>query len=395
MPRLASFPPDSTIRFDGAPFAARAGEPLAGTLLAAGRAILARSPKYHRPRGAFCLSGSCGGCAVRVGGLPSRRACRTACFDGLVAEAQNAFPDARHDLLGAVDLATPRGLDHHRLGTSSVLASRVAVAVARRLAGVGRLPDAGAAPPRPGPPEEEDVDALVVGAGPAGLAAAEALAEAGRRIVLADGAPAPGGRLRGRLGARGDPDLAWAASVVRSVAAAGGEIAIGAEVVGLWHDGGAPLALLHAEGPPARVRLVRARAVVLCTGGHPVPLAIAGGDRPGVLAARGVAVLLAEHGIVPGARAALVGAGEEAERLAPALAAAGMEVASAPSAARGRIVGRARARALALPGRRIACDTVVVAGPPAPARRARARARRADRVGRSPRRARAAGGPAR
>lgn len=365
MPRLPGFPADVTVRLDGAPHVARAGEPLAAALLADGVAILGRSPKYHRPRGAFCLAGSCGGCLVRVDGLPSRRACRTPCRDGLAAGTQNAIPGASHDLLGVVDLATPRGLDHHRLGTSSPLAARAAVAVTRRLSGVGRLPD-GSTPPLPAPGEEE-VDALVIGAGPAGLAAAEALAEAGRRVLVADGAPAPGGRLRARLGAAGAPDLAWATAVVARIRATGGEVATGTEVAGLWHDGGAPLALLARDGPGAPPRLVRPRAIVLCTGGHPLPPAIPGGDRPGVLAGRGVAILLAEHGVVPGARAAVLGDGPEAERLAAALHQAGCEARGvAPREAR-RLAGRRRVRAVILPGASIRCDTVVVVAPPAPA----------------------------
>ncbi len=367
MPRLAGFAADATVRLDGAAYRARAGEPLASALLAAGVVVLGRSPKYHRARGAFCLAGSCGGCLLRVDGLPSRRACRMACHDGLAAETQNAFPDARHDVLGAVDLVTPRGLDHHRLGTSSVVGSRAAVLLTRRLSGVGRLPGSAALPPRPAPPAEEEIDTLVVGAGPAGLAAAEALAEAGRRVLVADGAPAPGGRLRARLGAPREPDLAWAAGIAARVAAAGGEIAAGVEVAGLWHDGGSPLALLHSDGRAARVRLVRPRTIVLCTGGHPLPPAIPGGDRPGVVAGRGVAVLLFDHGVAPGARAAVLGAGPEAERLAAALGSAGCAATIVTSAEGGRIAGRVRVRGLVLPGGRIRCDTVAVAAPPAPA----------------------------
>ena len=364
MPRLAGFPTDATIRFDGASIPARRGEPVAAALLAADRPLVSRSAKYHRPRGPFCLADSCAGCFVRSDGLPNRRACRIACRDGLEIESQNAFPGARHDLLGAVDLATPRGLDHHRLATWSLLANRIAVALARRLSGVGRLPSAATLHAARPPPREERFDALVVGAGPAGLAAAEALADAGRRVVVADEAPAAGGRLRARLGAPGDPDLAWAGAVVRRVSAAGGEVATGTCVAGLWHDGGEPLALLDVDG---RLRLVRARAIVLAPGGHPQPLAAPGGDRPGILAGRGVAILLAEHGVVPGARAAIVGEGEDAERLALTLARAGMEVTRAPSAEGGALAGRSRVRALALPSRRIACDTLVVATPPAPA----------------------------
>jgi sarcosine oxidase subunit alpha len=360
MPRLVSFPTAVTIRIDGTPYPARVGEPVVAALMAAGTMTLGRSPKYHRPRGAFCLSGSCAGCLLRIDGLPSRYACRAGCREGLSGESQNAFPDARHDLLGIVDLATPRGLDHHHLGTSSALAARAAVAFSRRLSGVGRPPDAAATFPAPLPPSETDVDALVIGAGPAGLGAAEALAEAGRTVLVADSGSAPGGRLRSRLEPPPAPGAEWAAAVTDAVSGAGGELGAGTEVVGLWHDGDAPLALLHSEGPPLRLRLVRPRVIVLCTGARPVPPAIPGGDRPGVLSGRGVATLLAEHGVVPGQRIVVAGAAPETERLSGVLVDAGAEAIGLPSLEGARLAGRSRVRAVLRGGRRLPCDTVVV-----------------------------------
>ncbi len=363
MARLPGFAPDCTILLDGHPVAARAGEPVAAALLAAGKVLVSRSAKYHRPRGAFCLAGACGTCLVRAGGLPSQRACRTPCRDGLAIETQNAVPNARHDLLGAIDPLTPRGLDHHHLATWSTVANRAAVAVARRLAGLGRLPDAAALPlaraAEPGP--EEAWDALVVGAGPAGLAAAEALAEAGRRVLLADREPAPGGRLRCRLEPAGAPDLAWAARVAARVRAAGGEVVAATAVLGLWHDGGAPLALLEEDGPPVRVRLVRPARIAICTGGTPQPLAIPGGDRPGVFGARGLAVALAEHGVVPGAHALVVPDGGDARALGAALERAGMTVDVGVDVTGGRVLGRGRVRGVRLAYGVLACDTIAVA----------------------------------
>ncbi|WP_242344516.1 2Fe-2S iron-sulfur cluster-binding protein [Anaeromyxobacter terrae] len=368
MPRLPTFDPDCTIFLDGEAVPARRGEPVAAALLAHGRPLVSRSAKYHRPRGAFCLTGSCGSCLVRAGGLPNQRACRTPCQDGLAVETQNALPTAQHDLLGAIDLVYPRGLDHHHLMTWNGLANHAAVAFSRRLAGLGTLPDVGALPAEgSAPATEERFDALVVGAGPAGLAAAEALAEAGRRVLVADAEPAAGGRLRCRLGLPGEPDLAWAARAVAKVTAAGGEVALRTAVLGLWRDGGSPLAALDADGPPRRLRLVRPERIVVAAGGHPQPPAIADGDRPGVYGGRGLAVALAEHGVVPGRRAVVLGEGAEPEALAARLAAAGVEVRQLPRAEGARVLGRARVRALEVAGERIPCDVVAIATPPAPA----------------------------
>ncbi len=366
MPRLPDprFRPDCTILVDGRALPARAGEPIATALVSAGRPLLARSAKYHRPRGPFCLAGSCHSCLVRVDGLPNLRACQTPCADGLVVETQHALPTAGHDLLGLIDLATPGGLDHHHLGTSSLLVNRAMVAFSRRLAGMGRLPDA--AHPSPATPQEETFDALVIGAGPAGLGAAEALAEAGRRVLLADAEPRPGGRLRCRYQLPGEPPLTQASRVEARVVAAGGELALDAPVLGLWRDGGSVLALVHQSAAPARPRLIRPTRVLLCAGGTAVPAGIEDGDRPGIFWGRGLAVALAEHGTVPGRRVAVLGRGEEAEALAARLSGAGMSVVRLEQAA--RALGRARVRALADGrGGEIPCDTVAVVQPPAPA----------------------------
>jgi sarcosine oxidase subunit alpha len=370
MPRLPSFSTDCHITLDGEPVPARRGEPVAAALLAAGKVLVSRSAKYHRPRGAFCLVGACGTCLVRADGLPNQRACRTPCRDGLAVQTQNAVPGAKHDLLGVIDVVYARGLDHHHLMTWSQLANRTTVAVSRRLAGLGRMPDpaAVAAERAAGPIEEERWDALVVGAGPAGLAAAEALAEAGRRVLLADQEPRLGGRLRCRLDLPGEPDLDFAARAAARVTSAGGEVVLGAAVLGLWRDGGAPLAALHADGPPPRLRLVRPARIVVCTGGTPQPPALSGGDRPGVYGGRGLAAALAEHGVVPGTRAAVLGAGPEADAIAARLASGGMEIERVRDAEGARVLGRGRVKGIAVPrSGRVRCDTIAVATPPAPA----------------------------
>ena len=367
MPRLRDplFATDCTVTFDGHAVPARSGESVASALLAAGRLVVSRSAKYHRPRGPFCLSGSCGSCLVRIDGEPNRRACRTACRDGLRVETQNAWPDAAHDLLGIIDPLTPHGLDVHHMFTRPLPVNRALVAFTRRLAGFGRMPDRAA--PRGPAPSVESFDALVLGAGPAGLAAAGALADAGLRVLLAERDTLPGGRLRTRL----EPDAAparWPADVLRAVTAAGGEVALSTTATGLWRDGGSPVCLLVGE-TPERTRVVRAARIVACTGGNARPPTFEGNDLPGIHSGRALALALAEHGVLPGRRVAVLGAGPEASALAARFAAAGLDatqVAGPVAAARGR--GRGRVRSLRLPdGTDLPCDAVAQGEPPAPA----------------------------
>ena len=365
MPRLEDirFATDCTVTFDGHAVAARSGESVASALLAAGRVVVSRSAKYHRPRGPFCLSGSCGSCLVRVDGDPNRRACRTPCRDGMRVESQNAWPDAAHDLLGVIDPFTPGGLDLHHMFTRPLPVNRALIAFTRRLAGSGRMPER-PAPPRP-PASAEDFDALVLGAGPAGLAAAEVLAGAGRRVLLAERDRLPGGRLRAGL----EPDAApasWPSDVVRAVTAAGGEVALATTATGLWRDGGSPVCLLVADDPP-RTRLVRAARIVVCTGGNARPPTFEGNDLPGIHSGRALALALAEHGVVPGHRIAILGTGPEAAAISARFAAAGLDatqVTGTVALAR----GRSRVKSLRLAdGTDLPCDVVAQGEVPTPA----------------------------
>jgi sarcosine oxidase, subunit alpha len=367
MPRLTDpqYAPDCTIEVDGDRVPARAGERVTSALLAAQRPLLSRSAKYHRPRGPFCLAGSCTACLVRMDGTPNVRACQTVCREGLMVETQNAIGGAGRDLLGAIDLLAPKGIDHHHVATWSQIVNRVAVSASRRLAGLGRLPDR---VPEPWPEAvSHRCDALVVGAGPAGLAAALALARAGRRVLLAEGESRLGGRLRCQLGLPDDPPLEWASEVAAAVARAGGEVVRGAAVIGLWPDGGETLAALPVPGTPPHLRLVHAQRVVLACGSWAQRPLFGSNDLPGIFAARGLAVSLAEDGVVPGERVAVLGEGPEAEAVERKLALAGMSVESA----KGEIVRARGGRRLAAidfsDGHRLRCDTLAVVTPRMPA----------------------------
>ena len=137
-------PTNAAVAFsvDGERLEGREGDTLAAAMLRAGVTTFTRSIKYHRPRGPFCFAGSCGQCLVRVDGVPSLPACQVPLHAGLACERQNApLGLVDNDLFRAVDFLFPSGLDHHHLMVQSKLLGQVSLEVARRLAGLGTLPD--------------------------------------------------------------------------------------------------------------------------------------------------------------------------------------------------------------------------------------------------------------
>src|SRR5687767_13018978 len=109
MPRLDSQGTDIEVELDGEMIPARAGEPVACSLIAAGHPLFARSIKYHRPRGPYCFAAACSTCLMRVDGVPNIFTCRTPARAGMRLERQNAFPSAELDVFAATDWFFPHG----------------------------------------------------------------------------------------------------------------------------------------------------------------------------------------------------------------------------------------------------------------------------------------------
>ncbi len=290
-------PPDVAFDFDGERIPAVAGEPIGVALLRAGRFVLSRSAKYHRPRGLFCLAGTCGNCLLRVAGAPDARGCATPVRDGLVVETQHAVPNAGHDLLRAIDWAFPRGLDPHGLFARVPLARAAMAGAARHLSGLGALPDR--ALPLVPPLPAREADLCLVGLGHAGRAAATAARAGGATLLAVD---------------RDEP--------VANVE--GVEVWTGAEALGIWRDGERPLLLLRRDGA---LQIVRPRRLLLCTGSRDQNLLFAGNDLPGILGGRAVERLVTRHRLLPSRSALVLGGGPQAEATCRVLVEAGAEVA--------------------------------------------------------------------
>jgi sarcosine oxidase subunit alpha len=363
-----------TIDFEGDAVAAFAGEPVAVALYAAGVRILARSSKYHRPRGAFCFDGHCASCVLRVDGRPNVRACMVPARAGLACARQNAFPSVDVDVLGAADWLFPEGMDHHTLMTGNRAANAVFLKVVREMGGSGTLPDA--PPAEAAPAQDLSVDVCIVGGGPAGLAAARALAEAApaATVALFDEQSALGGSLLAEAGG-----AARARALVEGARAAGARLMSGAAAIAYYPEdavAGAPPGLLAVTTPAGLVR-VRARRTLYATGSYDQNIPFPDNDRPGILAARACGRLAFRWGLRPVApkrRVVVLDGAPTGAPLAAGLEAAGIAV-ERVDLHRERVVGArgaSRVRAVELAGARgktrtIAGDLVAVAARPAPA----------------------------
>jgi NADPH-dependent 2,4-dienoyl-CoA reductase/sulfur reductase-like enzyme len=166
-------------------------------------------------------------------------------------------------------------------------------------------------------------DLAIIGAGPAGMAAAIEARACSLSVLVVDDNPAPGGQVfRAARAAAADPavasEIAPGLSLLDAFAASGADHRPGTT---LWHldpDEG----LLSLAGPQG-VSEARARRVLLSTGAQERPVPIPGWTLPGVMTAGAAQILLKTAGAVPAGATVLAGQGPLVWLLAVQLARAG------------------------------------------------------------------------
>jgi thioredoxin reductase/bacterioferritin-associated ferredoxin len=169
-------------------------------------------------------------------------------------------------------------------------------------------------------------DLVVIGGGPAGIAAALTAADAGVDVCLVDRAPALGGQIWRQAESGGV--TATAPASLRAAAAHPRIHRLGETSV--WHatprDGGG--AALYLSG-----RTLDARAVVLATGASEFTLPFPGWDLPGVVTPGAAQALLKAHGVPIGRSVVVAGTGPFLWPVAAGLIRAGVRVAALVEAA--------------------------------------------------------------
>jgi len=159
-------------------------------------------------------------------------------------------------------------------------------------------------------PKRDSYDVVVIGAGPAGLAAATIAAEAGLSTLLLDENAGPGGQVwraiastpvteRDRLGA----DYWAGAELVHAVRSSGAEIIQRATVWSLDRNLEVGVSIGGASS------LVKARRVILATGALERPFPISGWTLPGVMTAGAAQTMLKSSGLVPDGPTVIAGQG--------------------------------------------------------------------------------------
>jgi NADPH-dependent 2,4-dienoyl-CoA reductase/sulfur reductase-like enzyme/bacterioferritin-associated ferredoxin len=167
----------------------------------------------------------------------------------------------------------------------------------------------------------------IVGAGPAGMAAAASAVAAGCEVMLIDEGQRPGGQIFRQAPAQLSVPAVGTASEIRRKAAALGAFGAIRERIDYR-----PLTTAHSLYPGPELQIatdstserIRPDAVILATGVSERCVPFPGWTLPGVLYAGGLQALMKSSGIIPGKRIILCGAGVLPLAVGAQLAAAGV-----------------------------------------------------------------------
>jgi sarcosine oxidase subunit alpha len=345
--------------FNGRAYTGYEGDTLASALLAAGQTLVARSWKYHRPRGLLAAGVEEPNALVQLfegeRTVPNVRMTEASLVEGLVARSIHASPSIDFDL-GAVNgwfsRLIPAGF-YYKTFMASQAAWHFFEKRIRAVSGLGHSP----AVPDPDRYDKRfaHADVLVVGAGVAGLSAALAAGRAGARVILCDEqAEAGGWLLSSDETVDGLPAPQWVDRAVQALRAMP-EVRVLTRTTAFGYQDHDLVTLVEKRAdhlpagrqPAYRERLwrVRARQVVLATGAHERPLVFARNDLPGVMLASALSTYIRRYAVLPGRNAVVFTNQDAGYDAALALKAAGAQVivVDARPAPSGSLGDRARA----------------------------------------------------
>ncbi|WP_275786288.1 sarcosine oxidase subunit alpha family protein [Pararhizobium gei] len=301
--------------FDGKSMQGFAGDTLASALLANGRQLVGRSFKYHRPRGILTAGAAEPNALVTIGEggrtEANTRATLVELYSGLTAKSQNRWPSVDFDLGAVNSLLSPflgAGFYYKTFMWPAACWEKIYEPIIRKAAGLGR------ATYEPDPDSYEKCwahcDLLVIGAGPAGLAAALTAGRAGARVILADEGFEPGGSLLSETApVDGKTASDLLAQTLAELAALPNIRIFSRTTVFGWYDGNVfgavenvqkNTATVDPNRPVERIWRIAAKQAILAAGAEERPLVFGGNDIPGVMMAGAMRSYLNRQAVAPG-----------------------------------------------------------------------------------------------
>jgi sarcosine oxidase subunit alpha len=327
-------------RFDGVEYEGLKGDTLASALLANDVRMVARSFKYHRPRGIMTAGSEEPNALVTLGlgaaQEPNVRATTAELRDGLMARPQNCWPSLGFDVLSLNNLAAPflaAGFYYKTFMWPKAAWEKLYEPLIRRAAGLGAL--SMKANNELYEKAFAHCDLLVIGAGPAGLMAALAAGRAGVDVILCDEDTRTGGRLNSETWqVGGHAGAEWAKAVTAELKEMPNvRVMTRTTVTGAYDQGTygalervAPDVAARPGAPRECFWRIVAKRAVLAAGALERPVAFANNDRPGVMMAGAVRSYVNRWRVSPGRSVAIFGNNDSAHRTAADLIAAGVHV---------------------------------------------------------------------
>ena len=318
-------------KFNGQGYCGFEGDSLASALLANGVKVVARSFKYHRPRGIYTAGEEEPSALVELGRgstrIPSCRAPAVKLHDGLTSRSQKGWPSLDFDLGRIVDYTRslwPAGFYNKTFKWPGWHTWESSI---RRSSGLGRVPNG------PDPDHYERMnwhcDLLICGGGLAGLTAALIAGRSGMRVLLAEQDWEFGGAALGEKILLNDrPAMEWVARVLSELKQLSNVLLLtGTTVTGLYDH---KVATLVQAGDGGGWRecywQVRPRNIVLATGAIEQGLIFPNNDRPGIMLAGAVRDYLNRFAVIPAQHIAIACNNDSAYQTAIDLVQAGASV---------------------------------------------------------------------